>query len=132
VGMRELFSTAEILIKEHGILGLALLPFCHVGYVKPENARFKGNPVFEEVVKSKADLPPGAIVTRELRAGQYLGNGHVGRNEGEDWVATVHTDDECPNCYIGVWPARGAVLKGSAGLSRAGAIDLAMRTLRGN
>lgn len=42
-----------------------------------------------------------AIKTKVLKNGQYLGDGHILRNEGDDWFADVDTDDDSANSFSG-------------------------------
>lgn len=55
--LRELAATAKILYQQGGVRGLALLPFCHVGYVTEDNAQFVHQPQFEKVKKMNPIYP---------------------------------------------------------------------------
>lgn len=129
--VKAVIETARILVEQDGLLGLALLPLCHVGYVAAEDAGYAGDSRFERVVATRAQLPEGAIVIEELKDGQFLGDDHIVRNEGEDWIASVHTDEPHPTSWTGGWPVKWIWLKDSANLDRGQANERARKTLTG-
>lgn len=114
--MGAVFETAKILYQTGGLRALAMLSFCHVGYVNQQDAKYVGVPAFEKVVASREQLPEGAIVTKELKDGEFADN-DLARNEGEDWIAGLHTGDTLQG-FSGNWPMRYEIIPDSAHLTR--------------
>ena len=124
-----LADTAKMLVKEHGLLGLALLPLCHVRYYSQENKRYMDVPALEEVVANRAQVPEGAIITKELAPGQLECEYPV-RNEGEDWIFDVHSHKSTYS--HGRWTVEGRRLPNSAKLTREQAVARARKEFTGD
>lgn len=125
------FKTAEILVQENGLLGLAFLPFCHIEYVKEEYKQYVKYSQFRNVVPSGTRLPKGAIVIRELEEGELESEilGKAGDGSG-NWVVDYHSHKSDASTS-GRWPIEGKIIPQSAHLTQEEAVKEAKRLFTG-
>ncbi len=122
-------ETAQILVKQNGLLGLALLPFCHVEFVRQEDMQHTDTYRYHHVVVSRGELPKKATIIRELNDEQLASETLVG-NHVAGWFAFVHIDVGSVST-IGELPVKFKAIPDSIGLTKEQALERANKLFKG-